>query len=162
MKETLTLNSKEQKRVMVISKMDRAEVSVAEAALVLGVSQRQVWRMRAAYRKEGAAGLAHGNRGRRPVNALPQEVGERVVQLARSPAYSGCNHQHLSELLAERERLRVSRPTLRRLLARAGLRSPRRRRPPLHRSRRERMPQEGMLLQADGSPHTGWRTGARA
>lgn len=153
MKETLTLNSKEQKRVIVISKMDRAEVSVAEAALVLGVSQRQVWRMRAAYRKEGAAGLAHGNRGRRPVNALPREVGERVVALAQGPTYRGCNHQHLSELLAEREGLRVSRPTLRRLLARAGLRSPRRRRPPQHRSRRERMPQEGMLLQADGSPH---------
>ena len=36
----------------------------------------------------------------------------------------------------------------------AGQSSPRRRRPPRHRCRRERMPQEGMLMQIDGSPHS--------
>ena len=43
--------------------------------------------------------------------------------------------------------------TVRRILARAGIASPRRRRPPEHRVRRERMPREGMLLQVDGSHH---------
>ena len=47
----------------------------------------------------------------------------------------------------------LSRPTLRRLLVRAGLSSPRQSRPPQHRHRRQRMPQEGMLLQLDGSHH---------
>src|SRR5690606_2909000 len=45
------------------------------------------------------------------------------------------------------------RSTVRRLLVGAGLPSPRRRRPPHHRLRRQRMPQEGMLLQLDGSHH---------
>ena len=44
-------------------------------------------------------------------------------------------------------------PTARRILVRAGLSSPRHRRPPQHRCRRQRMPQEGMLLQLDGSHH---------
>ena len=44
-------------------------------------------------------------------------------------------------------------PTVRRLLIRGGLTSPRQRRPPRHRCRRQRMPQEGMLLQLDGSHH---------
>ena len=35
----------------------------------------------------------------------------------------------------------------------AGLSSPRRRRPPKHRVRRQRMPREGMLIQMDGSYH---------
>jgi hypothetical protein len=40
-----------------------------------------------------------------------------------------------------------------RLLVGAGLPSTRQRRPPCHRYRRARMPQEGMLVQVDGSPH---------
>src|SRR3990172_7564078 len=65
----------------------------------------------------------------------------------------GCNHYHFTELLWEREGLVLSRSTVRRILATAGLKSPRRRRPPQHRVRRERYPQEGMLLQVDGSLH---------
>ena len=52
----------------------------------------------------------------------------------------------------------LSRSTVRRLLVWAGLSSPRHRRPPRPRCRRQRMPQEGMLLQLDGSHHSdpGW------
>ena len=67
--------------------------------------------------------------------------------------YPGANHTHLAELLWEHEGLDVSSWTVRRILARAGIASPRRRRPPEHRVRRERMPREGMLLQVDGSHH---------
>jgi hypothetical protein len=47
----------------------------------------------------------------------------------------------------------LARSTVRRILVGAGLPSPRRRRPPRHHIRRQRMPQEGMLLQLDGSDH---------
>ena len=70
-----------------------------------------------------------------------------------STRYPGANHTHLAELLWEHEGLDVSSWTVRRILARAGIASPRRRRPPEHRVRRERMPREGMLLQVDGSHH---------
>ena len=118
----------------------------------MGVSERQGWRILAAYRKEGAAALAHGNRGRTPANATPLAIREQAVTLARE-RYSGVNHTHLAELLAEREGITISRSTLRRLLIGAGLPSPRRGRSPRHRCRRQRMPQEGMLLQLDGSHH---------
>ena len=49
--------------------------------------------------------------------------------------------------------LDMGRTTLRRILVNAGLSSPRRRRPPKHRVRRQRMPREGMLVQLDGSYH---------
>ena len=123
-----------------------------QAAEVLGVSERHVWRLLAAYRKEGAAALAHGNRGRIPSNATPEAVKEKVLALALE-RYRGINHTHLSELLEEREGVGLSRSTVRRLLTAAGLPSPRFRRPPRHRTRRQRMPQEGMLLQLDGSHH---------
>ena len=56
-------------------------------------------------------------------------------------------------MLGEREGIVIGRTTLRRILVSAGLSSPRRRRPPKHRVRRQRMPQEGMLVQLDGSHH---------
>jgi len=89
-----------------------------------------------------------------PPNAIPVEIQHRVVTLSQE-RYKDINHTHLTELLAEREGVKLSRPTVRRILLRSGVNSPRRRRPPRHRCRRERMPQEGTMLQLDGSYH-GW------
>ena len=75
-----------------------------------------------------------------------------MLRLAQT-RYPDANHTHLSELLREREGIEIGRTTLRRILVAAGLKSPRRRRPPRHRVRRQRMPREGMLVQADGSHH---------
>ena len=83
---------------------------------------------------------------------LASPLGCAVVQLA-STTYAGANHTHLTELLKEREGIDLSRPTVRRILTRAGISSPRHRRPPKHRVRRQRMPQAGMLVQIDGSFH---------
>ena len=125
---------------------------MAQAAEVLGVTERHAWRILAAYRKEGAAALAHGNRGRQPPNAVSNELAAAVVNLAGN-TYSGANHTHLTDLLREREGIDLGRQTVRRILTKAGMPSPRRRRPPKHRVRRERMPQAGMLIQVDGSHH---------
>ena len=152
------MNQKEQQRVMVLNRVERGEITGREAASLMGLCVRQVRRLLAAYRKEGIAAIAHGNRGRRPVHALGEGVRKLVVELAQG-RYRGCNHHHLTELLREREGVRLSRSTVRRILARAGIRSPRHRRPPKHRCRRERYPQEGMLLQVDGSKHAWLPTG---
>ena len=118
----------------------------------MAVSQRHTKWLLAAYRRDGPAALAHGNRGRRPHNAIPEAAAAAVVKLA-SNHYAGANHTHLTELLREREGSDLSRPTVRRILARASMGSPRSRRSPQHRFRRRRMPQEGMLVQIDGSHH---------
>src|SRR4030042_2554794 len=145
MKEMVTLNKKEQKRLMVLNQVEKGKMVGKEAAEVLGLSLRHVRRILAAYRKEGAAALAHGNRGRKPHNALDKSLRRQVLDLARS-TYAGCNNQHFAELLAEREGIVISRSLVRLILLEAGIRSPRKRRPPKHRSRRERYPKEGRLL----------------
>ena len=109
-------------------------------------------RILAAYRSEGAAAVAHGHRGRKAPNATPDALAANVVHLAHTK-YARTNHTHLSELLSEREGIEIGRSTLRRILVTAGLSSPRSRRPPKHRVRRQRMPCEGMLIQVDGSHH---------
>ena len=151
MKE-LTLTAKEQNRLQTLNGVLERHWPMREAAKVMGVSERHGWRILAAYRKEGAAALTHGNHGRTPANVTPLAIREQVVAMARG-RYSGVNHTHLAELLVEREGITISRSTLRRVLTEAGLSSPRRGRSPRHRYRRQRMPQEGMLLQLDGSHH---------
>ena len=148
----VTLNQKEQARLSVLNSVLEFQVPIADAAELLGVSSRHARRMLAAYRERGAAALSHGNRGRRPHNATSPGEAAAVVQLA-TERYEGANHTHLTELLSEREGIDLSRPTVRRILTRAGIGSPRSRRSPQHRFRRQRMPQVGMLVQLDGSHH---------
>jgi transposase len=148
----LTLTTKEQNRLQTLNGVLEKHWHMREAAKVMGVSERQGWRILAAYRKEGAAALTHGNRGRTPANITPKVIREQIIALAKE-RYSGINHTHLAELLSEREGIMISRSTLRRILTLAGLPSPRRGHSVRHRYRRQRMPQEGMLLQLDGSYH---------
>ena len=150
--ENVTLTQKEQARLQVLNSLLTEHMTLEQAATLMRVSTRQTRRILAAYREEGAAALAHGHRGRRAPNATPEPLRSEVLRLARS-RYSEANHSHLSELLREREGIEIGRTTLRRILTSDGLKSPRHRRPPRHRVRRQRMPREGMLVQVDGSHH---------
>ena len=74
---------------------------MARAADLLGLSPRQVRRLRRVYRTRGPAALVHGNRGRRSARRLADALRERVITLAKT-IYTGVNHLHLKELLAAR------------------------------------------------------------
>ncbi len=146
------MNQQEQARIRVLNSVLEYQLPIAQAAEVMGVSERHTKRLLVAYRKHGPAALAHGNRVRRPHNAVPEASAAAVVKLA-SNGYAGDNHTRLTELLRERESIDLSRPTVRRILVKAGIGSPRSRRSQQLRFRRRRMPQEGMLVQIDGSNH---------
>ena len=116
------------------------------------MSVRQVQRLKKVLKEEGPIGLAHGNRGSEAAHALLEEVAARVVELYETK-YVGFNFSHFHEKLLESEGIEISRRTVGRVLRKAGYRSPRKRRPNKHRSRRERKACEGAMLQLDGSPH---------
>jgi transposase len=150
--EKVTLNQREQNRLQVLNGVNLGKLGIKQAAMLMEVSLRHTKRLLAGYRKEGAKALAHGNRGRLPCNVIDVIIREQVVELARVK-YKGFNQQHFSEKLREKEGIPLSRSTVRRILQEEGIASPHKRRAPKHRSRRERYPQKGMLLQTDGSPH---------
>jgi len=97
--DKVTLNHKEQKRLMVLNEVLAGRLTGQEAAEVLGLSLRQTRRLLAAYRQAGAQGLAHGNRGREPVNKVTLGVVKEVVRLA-SGEYPDYNDSHFQEELA--------------------------------------------------------------
>lgn len=149
----MVLKAKDEQRIEVLIRVEAGHLSVVEAAGLLTVSERQVRRLLVSYRLQGPRGVVHGNRGRPPAHAIGEELRDRIRALATG-LYSGVNHSHLAELLAEREGIAIPRSTLSDILREANIRSPRpQRRRSRHRSRRERYPQEGMLLQIDASHH---------
>lgn len=140
-----------QHRAYVLEHVVDGGLTIDQAAHILKLSTRQVDRLLVRYR-DGPAALSHGNRGRPPANRIDAARRARLVELATT-TYAGVNRAHLAELLAEREGMVIAARTLRRILAEASLAPVRRRRPPRHRSRRDRMAREGLLLQVDGSRH---------
>jgi len=147
----MTLTPEEARRIHVLTLLEGKRITPTQAAEALGLTHRQVRRLRVRLRREGPEGLVHGNRGRPAPNQLPEPLSRQIVALARGQ-YAGLNDHHLTEKLTAVEGLVVSRATVQRVLRAAGVVSPRRRRPPRHRQRRPRRAQAGLLLQLDGSP----------
>lgn len=148
----MLLTMKDQQRIEVVQALMDARLTVAQAAQVLGRSERQVWRLLARARDEGLSGLLHGNRGREPAHRSDDRLWQRVLKLA-AEKYRGVNDRHLQELLAREHGIGVCRESLRKHLRAAGIPPKRTRRPRKYRARRERRAAAGMLLQIDASPH---------
>jgi len=152
-----TLTMKEEKRLKIVERVYRSELTVIQAALVLGISERQFYRIKARVKKHGAKGVVHGNRGRPCKRKVKEQTVKRIIELAQGK-YKDFNDHHLTDKLASDEKITVSREKVRRILRAQGIGSPNKRRGIKHRSRRERKPAEGMMLQVDGSPHD-WMEG---
>lgn len=146
------MSQRQWKRLDAVERIGQGVLTVREAAEVLGVSARQVRRLRRAVAQRGAKAVVHGNTGRAPQHRVAEAVRERIVELRRRK-YAGFNDQHFTEKLCEVEGVTISRASVQRLLRAAGIGPPRRRRPPKHRRRRDRKPQAGLMILWDGSRH---------
>src|SRR5262249_37266274 len=147
-----TLTMQDEKRIEMIQRVFRGELTVLRAAVILGISERKCYRIKQRVHKEGLKGEIHGNRGRRCRHKVKEQVVGRVTELSRGK-YRGFNDPHFTEKLKEQERIELSSEKVRGILRSHGISTPRRRRASKHRSRRERRLAEGMMLQVDGSPH---------
>ena len=151
---TISLSPEQQRAVQILTRLEAGVLGVSRAAELLGVTPRQVRRLRTRFRQEGFGAVIHGNLGRSPANRTDRALVERILALAGPEGkYQDLNVCHLQELLAgPQEQIPIGRSTLDRLLRQAGLRQKGGRCAPVHRRRRLRHPAEGMLLQIDASP----------
>jgi transposase-like protein len=72
-----------EKRLEIIQRVFRGELTVVEAALVLGVSDRQCYRIKGRVTEQGAKGVVHGNRGRLCKRKVKEKTVKRIVELAQ-------------------------------------------------------------------------------
>src|SRR5215470_14361469 len=120
------MSQRQWKRLDAVERIGRGTLTLREAAEVLGLSPRQVRRLRRAV---AARGVVHGNTGRSPRHRVAEAVREQIVELRRKK-YAGFNDQHFTEKLCEVEGVTISRASVQRMLRAAGIGPPRRRRPP--------------------------------
>jgi transposase len=71
MKGHFTMSNIELDRLQVLQKIMEHRMTQAAAAQVLGLSYRQVKRLMARFRRQGAAGLVSGKRGKQGDHRLP-------------------------------------------------------------------------------------------
>ena len=93
----------------------------------LGISVRQVNRLIIIYKEKGKAGFVHGNRSRKPVNAINHSISEDIILLYNNK-YQGFNFRHFNEYLQEEENIKVSYDFVYKTLTKAGVLSPKARR----------------------------------
>src|ERR1019366_1605940 len=101
---TVTLTDSDQRRSDILTRLNSRGLSGARAALLLGLSVRQVRRLAAAYALSGMSSVPHGNRGKRPHNALDPTTVARISELAGAKGpYHDFNVCHMQDLLGERD-----------------------------------------------------------
>jgi transposase len=135
----------------VYGRWQQRQLSQAEAAEILGMSERTFRRWRDRYDEDGLDGLYDRRLGRASAKRVPVDEVERVLALYRT-RYAGFTVKHFHEKLAKDHGFRLGYTWTKLTLQAAGLvpRAPRR---SAHRKKRPRRPLPGMLLHQDGSTH---------
>ena len=146
------LKEKDLKRATLIEACIKGKCTVKQVATALGLSERRVKQIKKEVKENGVKSIQHGNRGRRPKNAIPDETKKKILELRSSYEYELSNFKHFQELLKERENIDISYSALYNILRNAGIKSPKKHRKSKLHHRRKRKECEGMMLQADGTP----------
>jgi hypothetical protein len=152
MTEHVTLSRKELDRLQIMTRIAERRLTRRHAAELLELTERQVYRLYAAYEARGAAGLASAKRGRPSHRKLPMAVREHALELI-GERYSDFGPTLAREKLVELHGLVVSVETVRMWMVEAGIWLPRSRRARRSYQPRERRACAGELVQIDGSRH---------
>ncbi len=156
----IELTKKALHRLGVVEAVVEGRLKQGPAAEQLGLTARQVKRLVASYRREGAAGLVSRRVGRPSNRRLKESLREAIRALLRE-RYADFGPTLACEKLREVHGLEVSVETVRGLQIELGLWQPKRRKAARVFQLRERRGRFGELIQIDGSPHA-WFEGRGA
>ncbi len=146
------MSQKQLNRFAVLSRVIDGHMTIAEAAVSLGISQRQTIRLKQGVLAQGAAFLIHKNSGRKPVHALDNQLITKIVALKQSDTYKSANFLHFQELLERQEGITISYSALHATLTHSDIQSPKKSRRTKPHRRRKRKAQAGLLIQMDATP----------
>ncbi|MFH1394816.1 MAG: ISNCY family transposase [Candidatus Omnitrophota bacterium] len=149
--DIIVMRQKELNRLHVIQKVIERELKQVEAVDILGLSGRQVRRIVKRVREEGEKGIVHKLRGKKSKRAIAESLRNNIIRVYRKK-YEDFGPTLASEKLLERDKLKVSDETLRKLLIRSGDWQKKRKRKK-HRKWRPRKRHFGVMVQMDGSHH---------
>lgn len=146
------MKADKQLRLNTIELLNLKKISVADAIQLLNVSERTVFRYLDDFKAKGPGFVLHGNVGKVPINRTSTSDLQLAAKLMKEK-YFDFNLTHALEKLAKDEGLRINRETFRKVCHQEGMVKRAQRRKSKIRKARDRITQEGVMLQMDGSPH---------
>ena len=148
----MLLTKEEKNRLEIIQALIEGKLDVEDAATLLSLSVRQIYRLIARADEGSISSILHANKGRVASNKIADQLWERILLLVKQH-YQGVNDRHLQEILRREHSIEVGRESLRKRLRLEGFAPKRKRRKKKYRGRRERKAAFGCMLQIDASPH---------
>jgi transposase len=148
----MMLTKEEKNRIEIIQALIEGKIDIEDAARLLVLSQRQVYRLLAKVEQGDISSALHGNKQRQSPNKIADQFWDDILLLVKQ-RYQGINDRHLQEILKREHAIEVGRESLRKRLRLEGLAPKRKRRKKKYRQRRERKAAFGCMLQIDASPH---------
>lgn len=152
MEGIISMSAKEVERMRIMEDLKHKRIKQHHAAIQLGLSVRQVKRLRHQYRLHGAHGLVHKNRGRSSNRAMDQVEKDRISSIIREH-YPDFGPTFAHEKLTEQHGITCSDEMVRKLMTAAGLWHAKKHKQQAMHPPRERRACVGELIQLDGSPH---------
>lgn len=147
------MSKKEIDRYEVISRVVRKEITSVKATTLLGLSKRQIRRLKNRVKKDGPSGLIHGNRGKSSNNQIPKKEVLKIKALLRK-YYADFKPTFAAEKLRELYGIDHDPKTIRSIMIVENLWTPRKGKSrEEHRSWRPRKECLGEMIQFDGSYH---------
>jgi transposase len=150
--ETVQMSGKELERYAIIKRVVAREVKQSFAATQLSLTVRQIKRLCAAYRQQGASGLVSKQRGVPSNRQSNPERRAHILTLVRQH-YFDFGPLLACEYLKSVHGQSLSSETLRQWMVADGLWQPKLKRKKRSHPSRERRACKGELIQIDGSPH---------
>jgi transposase len=147
----IKLGIKQSRKVLALERLCSGKMTNTEAAQLVGLSVRQVQRLKKKFDREGHISLIHGNTGKKPAHSITDETKDIIAAKALGE-YKGTSCQHISELLEENCKICVSAKTIGRVLSQRGIEQPCTHKGPSKRRLRRRRERRGELVQIDASP----------
>lgn len=155
------MTKKDLKKYTVIQDCIDGIYTIPQSAKLLGLSDRQIQRLKKEVKEKGPTGVIHKNRGKKPNNATEQDKINKIIELKKSYIYEKANITHFKELLQERENINISYSCLYSNLRKNGIKSPRKHKKEKLHHRRKRKSYFGELIQTDGTPYDWFGIGKR-
>ena len=118
------LSLKEEHKYEVIKKLVETNGNKHTARIKLNLkSIRQINRLIAGYKEYGKSFFVHGNRGKKPLHALSDDL-KNEIELLYTSKYYDCSYTQFTEYLAERENIFLSIATVGQILRERYILSP--------------------------------------
>lgn len=147
------MTMKEQNRETVMKELVAGFINGTEAAVKIGVSVRQVKRLKQVYEEEGSEGLVHHSRGRRGSRKTAEGVEQKVIRSIKD-TYHDFGPTLAAEKLRGEHKVKLCTETIRQIMIGANLWKERKRRTKQdYHQWRERKAGYGEMQQFDGSYH---------